>query len=386
MRQVYLDHAATTPPHPEVIAAMAEAMEHTFGNASSLHAWGRDARRALEEGREKVAALIGAQPAEVFFTSGGTESDNMAVRGVALANAERGRHIITSAVEHHAVLAACEALEKEGFRVTYLPVDRDGVVRLEDVQQALTNETVLVSIMAANNEVGSIQPIAEIARLAHEKGAYVHTDAVQAVGQIPVDVNQWGVDLLSLTGHKFYGPKGVGALYVRRRTRILPMIRGGGQERGLRSGTQNVPGVVALAKAAELAQRELPERTRHLLALRQRLWQGLHSKVPDISLNGHPSLRLPGNLSVNVHGVEGETLLLSLDMKGIALSAGSACAAGALEPSHVLKAMGVATDTARGSLRFSLGRGNTAEDVDYVLAELPPLVEKLRAMRPRPRA
>lgn len=385
MRQVYLDHAATTPPHPEVIAAMAEAMEHTFGNASSLHAWGRDARRALEEGREKVAALIGAQPAEVFFTSGGTESDNMAVRGVALANAERGRHIITSAVEHHAVLAACEALEKEGFRVTYLPVDRDGVVRLEDIQQALTNETVLVSIMAANNEVGSIQPIAEIARLAHEKGAYVHTDAVQAVGQIPVDVNQWGVDLLSLTGHKFYGPKGVGALYVRRRTRILPMIRGGGQERGLRSGTQNVPGVVALAKAAELAQRELPERTRHLLALRQRLWQGLHSKVPDISLNGHPNLRLPGNLSVNVHGVEGETLLLSLDMKGIALSAGSACAAGALEPSHVLKAMGVATDTARGSLRFSLGRGNTAEDIDYVLAELPPLVEKLRAMRPRPR-
>ncbi len=383
MRQVYLDHAATTPAHSEVIAAVAAAMDTAFGNASSLHAFGREARRVLEEGREQVARLIGAEPAEIIFTSGGTEADNLAVLGVARANRERGRHIITSAAEHHAVLHACQALEKEGFRVTYLPVDREGTVRPADVAEALTEDTILVSLMAANNEVGTIQPVAELARLAHERGIYFHTDAVQAVAQIPVDVNDWNVDLLSLTGHKFYGPKGVGALYVRRRTRILPALFGGGQERGLRSGTQNVPGVAGLAKAAELAIAELPERAARLEALRGQLWQGLQAAIPDLSLNGHPTHRLPGNLSVNVHGVEGETLLLSLDMKGIALSAGSACASGSLEPSHVLKAMGLTNETARGSLRFSLGRGNTPADIDYVLAELPPLVAKLRGMRPQ---
>ncbi|MHB9144419.1 MAG: cysteine desulfurase NifS [Symbiobacteriia bacterium] len=383
MRQVYLDHAATTPARPEVIAAVAAAMDMAFGNPSSLHAFGREARRVLEEGREQVARLIGAEPAEIVFTSGGTEADNLAVLGVARANRERGRHIITSAAEHHAVLHTCQALEKEGFRVTYLPVDREGMVRPEDLAQALTEDTILVSVMAANNEVGTVQPVAELARLAHERGIYFHTDAVQAVAQVPVDVNEWNVDLLSLTGHKFYGPKGVGALYVRRRTRILPALFGGGQERGLRSGTQNVPGVAGLAKAAELAIAELPERTRLLETLRGQLWQGLQAAIPDLSLNGHPTHRLPGNLSVNVHGVEGETLLLSLDMKGIALSAGSACASGSLEPSHVLKAMGLTNETARGALRFSLGRGNTAADIDYVLAELPPLVAKLRGMRPQ---
>ncbi|MCL5676843.1 MAG: cysteine desulfurase NifS [Firmicutes bacterium] len=383
MRQVYLDNAATTPMHPQVVEAMARAMATTFGNPSSIHAFGQAARRALEEGREQVAALLGAEPGEVVFTGGGTEADNLAILGVARANAERGRHIITSMVEHHAVLHACQALEKEGFRVTYLPVDAFGAVRPEDLERALTDDTILVTIMAANNEVGTVQPIAEIARLAHKRDAYVHTDAVQAVGQMPVDVQEWDVDLLSLTGHKFYGPKGVGALYVRRRTRILPTLHGGGQERGLRSGTQNVPGVVGLAKAAELARAELPQRAEQARTLRRRLWEGIKERVPDVSLNGPPELRLPGNLSLNVHGVEGETLLLNLDRKGIALSAGSACTAGALEPSHVLKAMGVPVAVAMGALRFSLGRGNTKEDVNYVLEQLPPAVAKLRSLNPK---
>lgn len=382
MRQVYLDNAATTPMHPQVVEAMARAMATTFGNPSSVHAFGQAARRALEEGREQVAALLGAEPGEVVFTGGGTEADNLAILGVARANAERGRHIITSMVEHHAVLHACQALEKDGFRVTYLPVDAFGAVRPEDLERALTDDTILVTIMAANNEVGTLQPIAEIARLAHKRNAYVHTDAVQAVGQIPVNVQEWDVDLLSLTGHKFYGPKGVGALYVRRRTRILPALHGGGQERGLRSGTQNVPGVVGLAKAAELVRAELPQRAEHARTLRRRLWEGIQQGVPDVSLNGHPELRLPGNLSLNVHGVEGETLLLNLDRKGIALSAGSACTAGALEPSHVLKAMGVPVAVAMGALRFSLGCGNTEEDVNYVLEQLPPAVVKLRSLNP----
>ncbi len=381
MRRVYMDHAATTPMHPEVVTAMSEAMAGVFGNPSSLHAWGREARKALEEAREKVAVLIGAEPGEIVFTGGGTEADNLAIKGVARANRDRGRHIITSAVEHHAVLHACGDLEKEGFRVTYLPVDGQGRVSLDALTEALSDETLLVSIMAANNEVGTLQPIAQIARLAHERGAYVHTDAVQAVGQIPVDVREWDVDLLSLTGHKFYGPKGVGALYVRRRTRVLPVISGGGQERGLRSGTQNVPGAVGLGKAAELAQAELAGRAQHAAGLRQRLWDGIQRRVPEVVLNGHPSERLPGNLSLSIPGVEGESLLLNLDHRGVAVSAGSACAAGSLEPSHVLQAMGLPRETAIGSLRLSLGRDNTEEDVDYVIDHVASAVEKLRSLR-----
>ncbi|MGE5591896.1 MAG: cysteine desulfurase NifS [Bacillota bacterium] len=381
MRRVYMDHAATTPMHPEVVRAMAEAMAQVFGNPSSLHAWGREARKALEEAREKVAALIGADAGEIIFTGGGTEADNLAIKGVARANRDRGRHIITSAVEHHAVLHACADLEKEGFRVTYLPVDGQGRISLDALTQALSDDTILVSVMAANNEVGTLQPIAQLARLAHQRGAYVHTDAVQAVGQIPVDVREWDVDLLSLTGHKFYGPKGVGALYVRRRTKLLPIISGGGQERGLRSGTQNVPGAVGLGKAAELARTSLPERTRHAAGLRQRLWEGLSQRVPGVMLNGHPSERLPGNLSLSFPGVEGESLLLNLDYRGIAASAGSACAAGSLEPSHVLQAMGLPREAAVGSLRLSLGRDNTEEDVDYAREQIAAAVEKLRALQ-----
>lgn len=383
MRRVYLDHAATTPVHPDVATAVKRALEEGWGNPSSLHGFGREARRLVEEAREEVAALIGARPQEVLFTSGGTEADNLAILGVARSARERGRgdHIVTSRVEHHAVLHACEYLERrEGFRVTYLPVDGHGMVDPDDLRRAITDRTVLVSIMLANNEVGTIQPVRELAAVARERGVPFHTDAVQAVGQIPVNVEELGVDLLSLSAHKIYGPKGAGALFVRRGLRLEPVMHGGGQERRLRPGTENVPGIAGLGAAARLARTELPGLAARLAALRDRLVAGVMERVPDVRLNGHPRLRLPGNANLSVRYVEGEAILLNLDLKGVAASSGSACAAGSTEPSHVLQAMGLPEHEARGALRFSFGRDNTEADVDYVLEVLPPIVERLRRM------
>lgn len=383
MRKVYLDHAATTPVDPQVADAMVAVISDTFGNPSSIHGFGRAARKAMEEARVRVAALIDASPSEIIFTSGGTEADNLAIRGVARAHRDRGNRIITSQAEHHAVLHTCEELEKEGFEVVYLPVDGEGRVRPDQVEAAITDRTILCTVMLGNNEVGTIHPIAAIAAACRRRGVLVHTDAVQAVGQIPVDVQQLGVDLLSMSSHKIYGPKGVGALYVRRRTKILPVQFGGGHERKLRAGTENVPGIVGFGKAAELAAGRLTERVEHLRRVRDRLMEGLLA-IPGVRLNGAREERLPNNLNVSVEGVEGESLLLALDMKGIAVSSGSACTSGSLEPSHVLRAMGVPTDAAHGALRFTAGAGTTDEDVDYVLEVVPAVVERLRRLSPTP--
>ncbi|HHY35830.1 MAG TPA: cysteine desulfurase NifS [Firmicutes bacterium] len=382
MRRVYLDHAATTAVHPEVLEEMLPYLKEEFGNPSSIYSWGREAKAAVEKARARLAHLLGAHPAEIVFTSGGTESDNFALRGVAAANSQKGNHIITTKIEHHAVLHTAEQLEKEGFRVTYLPVDRDGLVRPEDLEEALTPDTVLVSIMFANNEIGTIEPIAELARIAKSKGVIFHTDAVQAVGNIPIDVKELNVDLLSLSGHKIYGPKGTGALYIRRGTRIEPLLLGGAQERKWRAGTENVPGIVGLGKAAELAEKELPQRMKHLTELRDLLINGVMERIDHVRLNGHRTQRLPGNASFCFEFVEGESLLLNLDLAGIAASSGSACTSGSLEPSHVLMALGIPPEVAHGSLRLTLGRDNTREDVEYVLSVLPDIVARLRAISP----
>lgn len=382
MKKVYFDHAATTPTNPEVARAVFEYMTEHFGNASSVHAFGREARQAVDDAREKVAALIGANPTEVFFTSGGTESDNIAIKGVAYANRTKGNHIITSSIEHHAVLEPCEALKKEGFELTILPVDEFGRVNPEDVKKAITPKTILVSIMLANNEVGTLQPIREIGEITRAANVIFHTDAVQAVGTIPVDVKELKVDLLTLTGHKFNAPKGIGALYVRKGVRILPIQQGGGQERHLRPGTENVPGIVGLGKAAEIAAQNMNKKIERLISLRTKLINGIMEKVPEVKLNGHPSERLPGNVNVSVLYIEGESLLLSLDMKGIGASSGSACTSGSLDPSHVLLAMGLDHATAHGSLRLTLGQGNDDADVEYFLEVFPAIVERLRKMSP----
>ena len=382
MRQVYLDNSATTPVRPEVVAAMLPYLGEVAGNASSLHMFGQRAKRALEEARASVAAALGASPLEVYFTSGGTESDNQAIFGVAQALKDKGRHLITTRIEHHAVLHACQWLESQGYEVTYLPVDRQGVVDLTALREAIRPDTVLVSLMLANNEVGTVQPVQEAAAIAHERGTLLHTDAVQAVGKMPVDVNQLGVDLLSLTAHKFGGPKGVGALYVRRGTPITPLLRGGQQEGGLRPGTQNVAGVVALATALKLAVEELPSESRRLADLRDRLQAGIVERIGQVAINGHPERRLPNILNASFTGVEGESLLLALDVKGIAVSTGSACAAGSTEPSHVLRAMGLDPVLAQGSLRFSLGHATSREDVDYTLEALAEVVTTLRQVWP----
>ncbi|MCW2278046.1 cysteine desulfurase NifS [Heliophilum fasciatum] len=381
MQQVYMDHGATTPLHPEVIAVMTDVLTNHYGNPSSVHAWGRDAKKRLEEARTSVAKLIGAQPEEIFFTSGGTEADNMAILGVAKGLEKKGKHIITSAIEHHAVLYPCEVLKKAGYDLTILPVDDQGRVRPEDLALALREDTVLVSIMHANNEIGTLQPIAELARIAKERGVLFHTDAVQSVGKIPVNVNELGVDLLSFSAHKIYGPKGVGALYIRRGSRILPLTHGGGQERRRRPGTENLPGIVAFGKAAEIAQRDLTAEADRLTKLRDRLIDGL-TAIPEVRLNGHRTERIPTNVNVSFRYIEGESLLLSLDLKGIAASSGSACTSGSLDPSHVLLAIGLSHEIAHGSLRLTLGRINTEDDVDYVLREVPVVVERLRSMSP----
>lgn len=382
-RIIYMDNAATTAVRKEVLDTMLPWFTEHYGNPSSIHSVGRDAKRAVEAARKQVAAAIGAQPQEIYFTAGGSESDNWAIRCAAEMLEKKGKHIITSSVEHHAVLHTCEYMEKkQGYRVTYLPVDEYGRVRLEDVKAAIAPDTVLITIMAANNEIGTLQPIAEIAKLAKEAGVLFHTDAVQAIGAIPVDVNAWGVDMLSLSGHKFHGPKGVGALYIRKGVRIHNLIYGGAQERNLRAGTENLASIVGLGKAIELAVAEQPAYAERMTKLRDRLIDGILKAIPDVRLNGHPTERLPANANVSVRYIEGESLLMRLDLAGVEASSGSACTSGSLDPSHVLLAIGLPHEIAHGSLRLSLGAETTDADVDYVLGVLPNIVTTLRAMSP----
>jgi cysteine desulfurase len=381
--RIYLDYAATTPLDPRVLEAMMPYMTEHFGNPNSVHSFGREARRAIDEAREKIAQLLNCQPSEIVFTSGGTESDNLALRGVAEAYRHKGNHIVTTAIEHHAVLRTCKALEDMGFFVTYLPVDEHGLVSPEQVAEAVNERTILVSVMHANNEIGTIEPIAEIVRAVKKKrpDTIVHTDAVQTVGHIPVDIQELGVDLLSFSAHKFYGPKGIGGLFVRKGVRLVPQITGGGQERNRRSGTENVAAIVGMAKALELAVEEMPTELPRLQALRDELITGVLSRIPETRLNGHPTLRLPHNANFSFRGIEGEALLLQLDLNGIAASSGSACSSGSLEPSHVLLALGLDYELAIGSLRITLGRFTTREHILRLLDLLPKVVEKLRALR-----
>lgn len=374
-----MDHGATTPVKKEVLEAMIPYLRDQFGNPSSLHTTGRQARRALDEVRAKIASAVGALPEEIIFTSGGTEANNLAVQGAARALSSRGKHVITSAVEHHSVLDAVKYLGGSGFEVTFLPVDEYGMVDPADVSRAITDSTVLVSIMAANNEIGTIQPLEEIGQICREKGVCFHTDAVQAVGHIPFDLRQFPVDLLSLSAHKFYGPKGAGALYVRKKTKIKQISFGGGQERKLRPGTENLPGIIGLGRAIELAVADIEGKNAALTGLRDRLIKGL-LEIEDVRLNGHPVKRLPGNVNISVNYVEGEALLLSLDLKGISASSGSACSSGSLEPSHVLRAIGLDHQSAHGSLRLTLGETSTVQHVDYTVEVIREAVEKLRKM------
>jgi cysteine desulfurase len=382
VKRIYLDYAATTPTHPEVMKAMLPYFADSFGNPSSIHSYGQEAKDAIERARSKVAALIGARSEEIVFTGSGTEADNFAVKGVALSRQAKGNHIITSSIEHHAVLETCKFLEKQGFSVTYLPVDGYGLVDPTDVKKAITKRTILVSIMHANNECGTIEPIAEIGNIAREAEIYFHTDAVQTVGHIPLDVNKSNVDLLSISAHKLYGPKGVGVLYVRKGTRISSFMHGGNQERGRRASTENVPGIVGFGKAAEIAQQEMLEEAQKLTALRDRLIESILEGIEYTQLNGHPVKRLPNNVNVSINYVEGESILLNLDLDGICASTGSACSSADLEPSHVLVAMGLPHLQAHSSLRFTLGKWTTEEDISMVLDVLPGIISKLRAMSP----
>lgn len=382
MRQVYLDNNATTMMSPEVLEAMLPYFKDIYGNASSIHGFGRVARNGIDKGRQQVADLLGATPEEIIFTSGGTEADNFALKGVVHALKSKGNHIITSSVEHHAVLNCCKFLEKEGFKVTYLPVDKDCVVDLEALKKAITDKTVLISIMYANNEVGTIEPVAEIGKIAKEKGVYFHTDAVQAVGKVPFNVKDFNVDLLSMSGHKIHGPKGVGALYIRKGTKITPMFQGGHHEHSKRAGTENVAGIVGLGRASEIAKKDAAEEAKILTGLRDYLFKGIMSKIQYVTLNGHPTNRLPNTLNVRFKYLEGESIILNLDMEGVAVSTGSACTSGSLEPSHVLTAMGVDPAETQGSIRFSLSKYNTKEDMDHVIEVLPPIISRLRDMSP----
>lgn len=382
MKRIYMDNAATTRVTEPVFEAMRPYFCEIFGNPSSVHAFGREARKAVEQARRQVAAALGAQAGEIYFTGSGTEADNWALRGAAYAQKARGRHIITTQIEHHAVLHAAEQLEKEGFEVTYLPVDEDGVVSLEALEKALRPDTTLVSIMAANNEIGAIQPIREAAKLARAHGALFHTDAVQAIGCVPIDVKADGIDLLSLSGHKFHAPKGVGALYIRTGVKLQRLIYGGAQEKTQRGGTENVASIVGMGKAIELAMESMESRNTYVSGLRDRLIEGILRRIPETRLNGHRTRRLSGNVNVSIRYIEGEALLLSLDMKGIAGSSGSACTSGSLDPSHVLLAIGLPHEIAHGSLRLSLSEENTAEEVDYTIDALVEIVERLRAMSP----
>lgn len=381
-KYIYMDNAATTPVKKEVLEEMLPYFTEKYGNPSSVYSLGSMSKRAIEDAREKVAKVLGANSREIFFTGGGSESDNWALKGVAFANFEKGNHIITSKIEHHAILHTCEYLEKKGFEVTYLDVDEYGMIDIEQLKNAITDKTILISIMFANNEIGTIQPIKEIGEIARERKIYFHTDAVQAVGNIKIDVNELNIDLLSLSAHKFYGPKGIGVLYVRQGVKIDPLITGGAQERKRRAGTENVPAIVGLGKAIELAYTNFEEKNNRLIRLRDMLIEKIKSNIPYVRLNGHPEKRLPGNVNMCFEFIEGESLLLSLDMEGIAASSGSACTSGSLDPSHVLLAIGLPHEIAHGSLRLTLGDFNTEEEIDYVVEKLVKIVERLRSMSP----
>lgn len=381
--KVYLDNAATTMVRKEVVDAMIPAFTTYYGNPSSLHEFAREAEQLLDSARRDVAAVIGAKPDEIVFTGGGSESDNMALRGAVAANKKKGKHVITSAVEHHAVLYTLQAMEREGLiDLTILPVDEYAIVSTESVASALREDTVLVSIMFANNEVGSINPIAEIGKICRDKGVLFHTDAVQATGHVPIDVVKMNIDLLSISAHKFHGPKGVGVLYIRKGVRIPSLIIGGGQEKKRRAGTENVPGIVGLATALKLANEHMAENAIRIGALRDKLLNGIAARIPDVKLNGHPTLRLPNNVNYSIRYIEGESILLMLDINGIAASSGSACTSGSLDPSHVLLAMGLPHEIAHGSLRLTLSEFTTEEEIDYVLDLLPQIIQRLRDMSP----
>ena len=382
MQRIYLDYAATTPTDPAVVQAMLPYFHDAFGNPSAIYSYGQEAKNALEEARGKVAWLIGARDEEIIFTSGGTEADNFALKGAAYANQKKGNHIITSAIEHHAVLESSKFLGKMGYKITYLPVDKYGLVDPDSVKKAITDKTILISVMHANNEIGTIQPIAEIGKIAKEAGILFHSDAVQTAGHIPVNVNELNVDLLSMSGHKLYGPKGVGVLYIRKGSKLIPFMHGGAQERGRRASTENVPGIVGLGQAAELAGQDLEGETQRLIGLRDKLISGIVQKVDRTHLNGHPVKRLPNNVNISVEFVEGESMCLNMDIAGICASTGSACSSGSLEASHVLLAIGLEPVQAHGSLRFTLGKWTTEEDIEKVLEILPRIIGKLRAMSP----
>lgn len=382
MSYIYFDNAGTTKVRPEVRDEILPYLDGDFGNPSAVYNIARKSKKAVELAREQVAKAIGASPDEIFFTGSGTESDNWAIKGVAEANKQKGRHIITSAIEHHAVLHTCEYLSQNGYELTVLPVDEHGLINLQELEKAIRPDTILISVMFANNEIGTIQPVKEIGKIARDHGIYFHTDAVQAVGHVMVDVVDMNIDLLSLSAHKMYAPKGTGALYIRKGTKIKPILHGGGQERNRRAGTENLLGIAALGKAIELLTDELEEESRRLIYLRQKLIDGIFNEIPYVRLNGHPEKRLPGNINFSFEYIEGESILLMLDMKGIYASSGSACTSGSLDPSHVLLALGLSHATAHGSLRITLGKFNSEEDIDVLLKELPPIIKKLRDMSP----
>jgi len=382
MKRIYLDYAATTPTDPEVVKAMSPYFTERFGNPSSLHSFGRQTKQAVEQARETIASFIGAKPEEIVFTGGGTESNNFALKGIAYANKNRGNHLITSAIEHHAITEPCKFLEKQGFKVTYLKVDKYGLVDLQELKKAITDKTMLISIMHANNEIGVIQPIQEIGKIAKQKGIYFHTDAVQTFGYLPINVDGLNLDLLSISAHKLYGPKGVGALYIRKGTRISSVMQGGDQEKNRRASTHNVPGIVGFGKAVELVQENMVEEKKRLIPLRDRLIKGILDNIDHTRLNGHPTKRIPNNANISVEYIEGESMILNLDMEGVACSTGSACTSSSLEASHVLLALGLSHELAHGSLRFTLGRYTKEDEIDYVLELLPKIVSKLRSMSP----
>lgn len=381
-KRIYVDHSATTPVLPQVLEKMLPYFTENFGNASSIYSEGRDAKRAIEAAREKVAKAIGADASEIFFTGCGTEADNWAVRGAAYANRAKGNHIITSSVEHHAVLHTCQSLEKEGFEVTYLPVDEFGRVSPDDVKAAITDKTILITIMFANNEIGTIMPIEKIAKVAEEAGVPFHTDAVQAIGLVPIDVSKVNINMLSMSAHKFGGPKGIGALYVKKGTKLSNFMNGGAQERNKRAGTENTPAIVGMGVAIEIATADIEGKAKKLSALRDAYIEKVLNKIPYSHLNGHPTERLASNANISFEFIEGEGMLLSLDMKGISASSGSACTSGSLDPSHVLLAIGLKHEEAHGSLRVTFGEENTMEDVDYIVDNLAVIVERLRSMSP----
>ena len=382
MNKIYMDNAATTRITQPVLEAMMPYLTGCYGNPSSVYETGREARKAIEKARQQTAEALGAQPGEIYFTGCGTESDNWALRGAAYARRDKGKHIITSAIEHHAVLHTAQQLEKEGFQVTYLPVDGEGLVDPAELEKAMRPDTTLVSVMMANNEIGTLQPIEELGRIAKAHGALMHTDAVQAIGSVPINLAALPVDLLSLSGHKFHAPKGVGALYVRKGTSISRFMLGGAQERGQRAGTENLASIVGLGAAIQLAAENLPRHNAYLTQLRDAMIDGIMERIPHVGLNGHPQLRLPGNVNVSVRYLEGESMLLNLDLRGIAASSGSACTSGSLDPSHVLLAIGLPHEIAHGSLRFSLSEDNTLGEVEQVVDELEKIVRRLRSMSP----